>query len=38
MPPKVDPNEVKYVGLRCIGGEEAGASVLGAKLGPLGLN
>jgi len=38
MPPKFDPNEIKYINLRCFGGEAAGASTLAPKLGPLGLN
>jgi len=38
MPPKVDPNEIKYISLRCFGGEAAGASSLAPKVGPLGLS
>jgi large subunit ribosomal protein L12e len=38
MPPKFDPNEVKYVVLRCVGGEVAGGSALAPKIGPLGLS
>ncbi len=37
MPPKFDPNEVKYVVLRTVGGEVAGGSALAPKIGPLGL-
>merc|ERR1711926_23935 len=38
MPPKFDPNEVKYVYLRCVGGEMAATSSLAPKIGPLGLS
>ncbi|RKP03662.1 hypothetical protein CXG81DRAFT_9292 [Caulochytrium protostelioides] len=38
MPPKVDPNEIKYVVLRATGGEVAGGSALAPKIGPLGLS
>lgn len=38
MPPKVDPTEIKYVILRCTGGEIAGGSALAPKIGPLGLS
>ncbi|KAJ3051720.1 60S ribosomal protein L12 [Rhizophlyctis rosea] len=38
MPPKFDPNEVKYVVLRTTGGEVAGGSALAPKIGPLGLS
>eukprot|EP00823_Brevimastigomonas_motovehiculus_P001100 TRINITY_DN11635_c0_g1_i1.p2 TRINITY_DN11635_c0_g1~~TRINITY_DN11635_c0_g1_i1.p2 ORF type:complete len:166 (-),score=46.95 TRINITY_DN11635_c0_g1_i1:60-557(-) len=38
MPPKFDPNEVKYIYLRCFGGEPAGAASLAPKVGPLGLS
>ncbi len=38
MPPKFDPNEVKYVVLRTTGGEIAGGSSLAPKIGPLGLS
>jgi len=38
MPPKFDPNEIKYLYLRCFGGEAAGASSLAPKVGPLGLS
>ncbi|KAL2919511.1 60S ribosomal protein L12 [Polyrhizophydium stewartii] len=37
MPPKVDPNEIKYVVIRSTGGEVPGGSVLAPKLGPLGV-
>ncbi|XP_066962644.1 large ribosomal subunit protein uL11 isoform X1 [Macrobrachium rosenbergii] len=38
MPPKFDPNEVKIVCLRCVGGEMAATSSLAPKIGPLGLS
>jgi large subunit ribosomal protein L12e len=38
MPPKLDPNEIKYVVLRTVGGEVAGGSALAPKIGPLGLS
>jgi len=38
MPPKFDPNEVKYIYMRAYGGEAAGASSLAPKVGPLGLS
>ncbi|CAF4914695.1 60S ribosomal protein L12 [Pieris napi] len=38
MPPKFDPNEVKIVNLRCIGGEVGATSSLAPKIGPLGLS
>jgi len=38
MPPKFDPNEVKYIFMRAYGGEAAGASSLAPKVGPLGLS
>lgn len=37
MPPKVDPNEVKIVFIRAVGGEVGAASTLAPKIGPLGL-
>ncbi|KAI8419855.1 hypothetical protein MSG28_008483 [Choristoneura fumiferana] len=37
MPPKFDPNEVKIVNLRCVGGEVGATSSLAPKIGPLGL-
>jgi len=38
MPPKFDPNEVKLVYLRTVGGEVAATSSLAPKVGPLGLS
>ncbi|XP_029052426.1 60S ribosomal protein L12 [Osmia bicornis bicornis] len=38
MPPKFDPNEIKKVYLRCIGGEVGTTSSLAPKIGPLGLS
>ncbi|XP_018027314.1 60S ribosomal protein L12 [Hyalella azteca] len=38
MPPKFDPNEIKEVCLRCVGGEVAATSTLAPKIGPLGLS
>ncbi|KJE91408.1 ribosomal protein L12 [Capsaspora owczarzaki ATCC 30864] len=38
MPPKLDPNEIKIVFLRCTGGEVGAASSLAPKVGPLGLS
>lgn len=38
MPPKFDPNEVKLVYLRCVGGEVGATSSLAPKIGPLGLS
>lgn len=38
MAPKFDPNEVKYVFLRQVGGEVGASSVLAPKLGPLGMS
>merc|ERR1712183_107385 len=38
MPPKFDPNEVKVVCLRAVGGELAATSSLAPKVGPLGLS
>uniref|UniRef100_A0A0N5AGU0 Large ribosomal subunit protein uL11 n=1 Tax=Syphacia muris TaxID=451379 RepID=A0A0N5AGU0_9BILA len=38
MPPKFDPNEVKIVYLRCVGGEVGATSALAPKVGPLGLS
>ncbi|PSN39892.1 60S ribosomal protein L12 [Blattella germanica] len=38
MPPKFDPNEVKVVYLRCVGGEVGATSSLAPKIGPLGLS
>ncbi|XP_013193495.1 large ribosomal subunit protein uL11 [Amyelois transitella] len=38
MPPKFDPNEIKIVNLRCVGGEVSATSSLAPKIGPLGLS
>merc|ERR1712098_102745 len=38
MGPKFDPNEVKYVYLRAVGGEVGATSSLAPKVGPLGLS
>ncbi len=38
MPPKADPNEVRYITIKVFGGEGGPASTLAPKLGPLGLN
>jgi large subunit ribosomal protein L12e len=38
MPPKVDPTEIRYVKLKCIGGELAPSAALAPKIGPLGLS
>ncbi|EEB07450.1 60S ribosomal protein L12 [Schizosaccharomyces japonicus yFS275] len=38
MPPKFDPNEVKILLMRAVGGEVAGGSTLAPKIGPLGLS
>ncbi|XP_034237798.1 60S ribosomal protein L12 [Thrips palmi] len=38
MPPKFDPNEIKTVFLRCVGGEVGATSSLAPKIGPLGLS
>ncbi|XP_049830587.1 60S ribosomal protein L12 [Schistocerca gregaria] len=38
MPPKLDPNEIKIVFLRCVGGEVGATSSLAPKIGPLGLS
>lgn len=38
MPPKFDPNEVKIVYLKCVGGEVGATSSLAPKIGPLGLS
>merc|ERR1712130_385201 len=37
MGPKFDPNEIKYIYLRAVGGEVGAASSLAPKVGPLGL-
>lgn len=38
MPPKFDPNEIKTVFLRVVGGEVGATSSLAPKIGPLGLS
>jgi large subunit ribosomal protein L12e len=38
MPPKFDPNEIKVVCLRAVGGEIGATSALAPKIGPLGLS
>ena len=38
MPPKFDPNEIKIIKLRCVGGEVGATSSLAPKVGPLGLS
>merc|ERR1711915_298530 len=38
MPPKFDPNEIKIVKLRAVGGEIGATSSLAPKVGPLGLS
>merc|ERR1719225_1306235 len=38
MPTKFDPNEIKVVCLRAVGGEVAATSALAPKGGPLGLS
>ncbi|XP_022099464.1 60S ribosomal protein L12-like [Acanthaster planci] len=38
MPPKFDPNEIKIVCLRAVGGEVGATSSLAPKVGPLGLS
>ncbi|CEM34260.1 unnamed protein product [Vitrella brassicaformis CCMP3155] len=38
MAPKFDPNEVKVVYLRQVGGEVGASSVLAPKVGPLGMS
>ncbi|KAG5889750.1 hypothetical protein JTB14_018972 [Gonioctena quinquepunctata] len=38
MPPKFDPTEIKYVYMRCVGGEVGATSSLAPKIGPLGLS
>lgn len=37
MAPKIDPNEVKLIYLRAVGGEVGASSALAPKIGPLGL-
>merc|ERR1711998_365257 len=38
MPPKMDPNEIKIIYVRCTGGEVGAVSSLAPKVGPLGLS
>lgn len=38
MPPKFDPNEVKFIYLRAVGGEVGASAALAPKIGPLGLS
>jgi len=38
MPPKLDPNEIKIIYLRAVGGEVGASSALAPKIGPLGLS
>ncbi|CAD5120891.1 DgyrCDS9444 [Dimorphilus gyrociliatus] len=38
MPPKFDPNEVKIVCLRAVGGQVGATASLAPKIGPLGLS
>ena len=38
MPPKFDPNEIKIIYLRVVGGEVGATSSLAPKLGPLGMS
>jgi len=38
MAPKIDPNEVKIIYLRQVGGEVGASSVLAPKVGPLGMS
>merc|ERR1712029_887370 len=38
MPPKFDPNEVKIIKFRVVGGEMGATSSLAPKVGPLGLS
>merc|ERR1719147_611384 len=38
MPPKFDPNEVKIIKFRVVGGEIGATSSLAPKVGPLGLS
>merc|ERR1712079_918273 len=38
MPPKFDPNEIKIIKFRVVGGEVGAASSLAPKIGPLGLS
>merc|ERR1711910_63694 len=38
MPPKFDPNEIKVIKFRVVGGEMGATSSLAPKVGPLGLS
>ncbi|XP_058152741.1 large ribosomal subunit protein uL11-like [Dasypus novemcinctus] len=38
MPPKLEPNEIKVMFLRCTGGEVSATSALAPNIGPLGLS
>eukprot|EP00540_Astrosyne_radiata_P019659 CAMPEP_0116849600 /NCGR_PEP_ID=MMETSP0418-20121206/15668_1 /TAXON_ID=1158023 /ORGANISM="Astrosyne radiata, Strain 13vi08-1A" /LENGTH=164 /DNA_ID=CAMNT_0004481351 /DNA_START=34 /DNA_END=528 /DNA_ORIENTATION=- len=38
MPPKADAGEVKYIIMKCTGGDPAPPSVLAPKCGPLGIS
>ena len=38
MPPKFDPNEIKIIKFRVVGGEIGASSSLAPKVGPLGLS
>merc|ERR1711971_1352476 len=38
MPPKFDPNEIKIIKFRVVGGEMGATSSLAPKVGPLGLS
>lgn len=38
MPPKFDPNEIKYLYMRAVGGEVGASASLAPKIGPLGLS
>ena len=38
MPPKFDPNEIKIIFIRVVGGEVGAVSSLAPKVGPLGLS
>eukprot|EP00697_Spironema_sp_BW2_P004734 gnl/Spiro4/16415_TR8819_c0_g1_i1.p1 gnl/Spiro4/16415_TR8819_c0_g1~~gnl/Spiro4/16415_TR8819_c0_g1_i1.p1 ORF type:complete len:166 (-),score=3.04 gnl/Spiro4/16415_TR8819_c0_g1_i1:71-568(-) len=38
MPPKIDPNTIVTINVRCIGGEAGAVSSLAPKVGPLGLS
>ena len=38
MPPKFDPNEIRVIKFRVVGGEMGATSSLAPKVGPLGLS